>query len=134
MGRFWKIIYYISTVLLSISMLVQAYFDFFQLESAKELFVHLGYPLYVSSIIGAAKFLGVIGLWQNKVSFLREWAYAGFFIDFTGALISHLAVGDGIAVYGGALLHLAILLVSYASFRKLGLGDAHYSPQASSAV
>lgn len=114
--------YYISTVLLSLSMLLGAYFDATQHPNAVEGMVHLGYPAYFATIIGVAKFLGVIGIWQNKVKFLREWAYAGFFFDILGALASHLYVGDALPMLAPALISLVIVLVSYTSFRKLGLG------------
>ncbi len=121
-SKAWKIAFYISTGLISASMLFGGYVDFTKNPGAIEMMTHLGYPVYFAMIIGAAKILGVIGLWQTKVPFLREWAYAGFFFDLIGALISHSAVGDGAALYAPALINLMILLVSYIAFRKLGYG------------
>jgi len=52
---------------------------------------------------------------------LKEWAYAGTFFNYTGALASHLAVGDGADV---GLIVLAVVLVSSwalrPSARRLG--------------
>lgn len=122
MNKSWKTAFYISTALLSVGMLAGGYFDFTKAPEAIQAFTHLGYPAYFSVIIGAAKFLGVIGIWQSKVRFLREWAYAGFYFDLIGAFISHLAVGDGPALYAPALINLVILTISYMSFRRLGMG------------
>lgn len=122
MSKAWKITFYILTGLISLSMLLGGYADFTKNPQAIEMMTHLGYPTYFAMIIGAAKILGVIGLWQKKVPFLREWAYAGFFFDLIGAFISHLAVGDGPALYSASLINLAILLISYTAFRKLGYG------------
>ncbi len=120
MNKAWKIAYYLSTALFSLSMVVGGYFDLVQHPLAVETMAHLGYPAYAASIIGAAKLLGVVGIWQKKVPFLREWAYAGFMIDLVGAFISHLAVGDGAGLYMPAVLHLVVLAVSYVGYRKLG--------------
>ena len=66
-----------------------------------ELISHLGYPLYIMYIIGVWKLLGVIALLIPKYPLLKEWTYAGFFFLLTGALISHLFIGDvGNAIWG----------------------------------
>jgi hypothetical protein len=40
---------------------------------------HLGYPIYLLTILGIWKLLGVAGLLIPKFPLLKEWAYAGFF-------------------------------------------------------
>lgn len=116
-----KIVYYISTGILSLVMLAGAYGELSFQDTATDMFVHLGYPLYLLYILGVAKILGVIGIWQNKIPTLREWAYAGFFIDLIGALSSHLFVGDSINQYGLAGGMLVVLSISYISFKKLSV-------------
>ncbi len=118
MSKPWKIAYYISTVLISVGSLLGAYFELSGNEMAVGVLTHLGYPLYVNYILGVAKILGVIGLWQNKIPFLREWAYAGFYFDLILAGVSHLAVGDGLAVISSPLINLILLTVSYVGLRK----------------
>ena len=114
-----KIIYYVSTGLLSLVMLAGAFGELSFSEVAVDQFIHLGYPLYLLYILGTAKFLGVIALWQNKFGTLREWAYAGFFIDLVGALASHLFVGDDFSQYGFAVGVLIVTIISYMTFKKL---------------
>jgi hypothetical protein len=46
------------------------------------------------TIIGVWKLLGVIAILIPKRLLLKEWAYAGFFFVMSGAVISHLIVGD----------------------------------------
>lgn len=116
-----KILYYVSTVILSASMLMGGFFDATQNPMATEGLRLLGYPAYFAIIIGVAKILGVIGIWQKNVPFLREWAYAGFFFDTLGALISHLVVGPSSGPFAPALISLIIVLISYITFRKLRL-------------
>lgn len=56
----------------------------------------LGYPLYLMDITGAAKLLGALALLQNKYRTLKEWAFAGFAIDFLGAAASVAFAGLGL--------------------------------------
>jgi hypothetical protein len=113
-----KIAYYIVTVLLSAFILLGAFFDVSGAKEAKDIMIHLGYPVYVLYIVGWAKILGIIGIWQPKVYFLREWAYAGLMIDVVGALISHLAIGDSASMYAPAVLGIILVTASYVLFRK----------------
>ncbi len=113
-----KIAYYIVTVLFSLMILFGSYFDIVASPMAQEMMVHLGYPIYLLYIIGWAKVLGIIGIWQTKFPSLREWAYAGLFIDLAGAFVSHLFVGDPASVYSGALVGMIVLLLSYTLYKK----------------
>lgn len=57
------------------------------------IFENLGYPLYLLPAIGWAKLVGVIALLVPGFPRIKEWVYAGFFFDLTGAVFSGLAVG-----------------------------------------
>ncbi len=113
-----KIAYWIVTVLLSIFIVGGAIPDIMQIQAALDLFAQLQYPAYLLLIVGWAKILGVIGIWQRWWPFLREWAYAGLVIDLLGAFISHLFVGDPPSLYSASLVGLALTLASYALLRK----------------
>ena len=56
---------------------------------------HLGYPLYVLTLVGVWKVAGVLVLVLPGWRLAKEWAYAGFFFLLTGAVVSHLASGEG---------------------------------------
>ena len=47
----------------------------------------LGYPPYIITILGPFKILGAIVLAIPGFTRLKEWAYAGFFFDFSGAAL-----------------------------------------------
>lgn len=55
---------------------------------------HLGYPLYFLTIHGVWKIFGLAALLIPRFPLLQEWAYAGFVFAMTGAVFSHIAVGD----------------------------------------
>jgi uncharacterized membrane protein len=95
-----KIIYWTATGLLSVGMLGSGISQLLHVKEMDELIAHVGYPLYFMYIIGVWKILGVLVLLIPKFKLVKEWAYAGFFFLMTGALVSHLAIGDsGKAIY-----------------------------------
>jgi hypothetical protein len=73
----------------------------------------LGYPLYFLTILGVWKMLGVLAVLIPKFPLTKEWAYAGFFFVMTGAICSHIAVGNAVTEIFPALLLLILTLVSW---------------------
>ena len=73
----------------------------------------LGYPVYILKILGPFKILGAIVLAVPGMLRLKEWAYAGFFFDFTGAFLSHVYNGDTIDQILPSLIATLVLLGSY---------------------
>ncbi len=91
-----------------------------QSEMAKEGIRHLGYPEYFGLMLVVFKVIGAIVLIVPQVpKRIKEWAYAGFGIDFICASVSHWAV-DGL---GGdtffPLIVFAVLAVSYIYYHKI---------------
>jgi DoxX-like family len=74
----------------------------------------LGYPLYVLAIIGVWKLLATIALLAPRFPLLKEWAYAGSFFVFSGAVASHIAAGDGFGHWIGPGIGAAVPAVSWA--------------------
>ncbi|MES2004801.1 MAG: DoxX family protein [Bacteroidota bacterium] len=113
-----KIIYWIATAWLCLGMLSTGIVQLLQLKEEATLFTHLGYPLYLLTILGIWKILGVIAVLVPKFPLLKEWAYAGFFFTMSGAVFSHAAIGDGAKEFFGPVL-LLILTVASWYFRPL---------------
>ena len=105
-----KIIYWVSTGLLSLLMLFSASMYFINHEMVAEAFTSLGYPTFIIYPLAVAKILAVVAILSRKSALLKEWAYAGLFFDFSLALASHLMVQDG--EYGAALVALLFLIIS----------------------
>jgi uncharacterized membrane protein YphA (DoxX/SURF4 family) len=108
-----KIIYWIATALLSFGMLGSGISQILHVKEMDELITHVGYPLYFMYIIGVWKILGVIAILIPKFALLKEWAYAGFFFLMTGALVSHLVLGDGGNAIFGPLFQTIFVLLSW---------------------
>lgn len=91
-----------------------------QTEVAKEGIRHLGYPAYFGIMLTVFKVLGALVLIIPQVpAKIKEWAYAGFAIEFISAFVSN-AVVDGITGMSFfPLIVLAVLVVSYIYYHKI---------------
>ena len=105
--------YWVTTILGPASFVIGGVINLMRTEQAVATLQHLGYPAYFASILGAGKLLGAIVITIPGVPRLKEWAYAGFFIDLTAAAISRAAVGDSAADIIAPLGFLALVLVSW---------------------
>lgn len=74
----------------------------------------LGYPAYFCVILGIWKVLGAIAILVPRFPRLKEWAYAGAVFELTGAVASHLAVGDAAVKLIGPLAFTAFAFASWA--------------------
>ncbi len=121
-----KIIYWISTLWLALGMLSTGLVQLFRVEQDGAVappgvygIKYLGYPVYLLTILGVWKIMGVIAVLIPKFPLLKEWAYAGFFFVMTGAIISHIAMGDPLNELFPALLLLGLTMISW-YFRPAG--------------
>jgi hypothetical protein len=108
-----KIIYWIFTLWMALGMVSTAIVQLMRNKDELANFTNLGYPAYLMTIIGVWKILGVITILIPKRLLLKEWAYAGFFFVMSGAVISHLIVGDPAARTLPAVLLLVLVLISW---------------------
>ena len=105
------------TGLMAALMLLSAVPDVLRIPAAMTVFTHLGYPPYLLFFLGTAKILGVAAVLAPGVRRLKEWAFAGLTFDLTGALYSHLSVGDPASVWMPAAIGLVLMTGSYIAFR-----------------
>ena len=74
---------------------------------------HLGYPHFFAYILGAWQAGAAIAISAPGFPLIKEWAYAGAFLLWSGAVVSHLAVGDGVESW---LMPLVFVIFSIASW------------------
>lgn len=130
MKKTHKIIYWISTVFLAFGMLAGGVQQLLQVGGYVEIITNLGYPVYMLSILGAWKILGVIAILVPKLKLIKEWAYAGFFFAMSGAAISHLATGQAFSEAIPSLVLLFMTVISWSfrpSSRKITLERGIFS-------
>ena len=119
MQRRNKIIYWIITAWLALGMLSTAIVQLIRSREEVESFTHLGYPLYLMTLLGAWKILGVVVVLIPRVPLWKEWAYAGFFFAMSGAIMSHIALGDAFGKTWPPVLLLVLTAASW-YFRPAG--------------
>lgn len=108
-----NIAYWITTGLLAFALAGSGMMNILQPPELVEGMGHLGYPLYFLTIIGVWKLLGVAAILAPRFPALKEWAYAGIVFDLSGAVISHLASGDGL---GEAAVPVVLTVLAVASY------------------
>lgn len=108
-----RIIYWIFTAWLALGMTSTGIVQLKKMKEEVTMFAHLGYPEYLLTIIGVWKILGVVAVLIPNFQLLKEWAYAGFFFCMSGAIVSHMALGDPIGEVAPPLLLLVLTVISW---------------------
>jgi uncharacterized membrane protein YphA (DoxX/SURF4 family) len=111
-----KIIYWVATIWLALGMVSTGIVQLLKQKEgpgAVDSMTQLGYPMYLLIMIGAWKMLGVIAVLIPRYPLLKEWTYAGFFFVMSGAIVSHIAVGDQVSELFPALLLLVLTIISW---------------------
>lgn len=108
-----RIIYWIFTAWLALGMASTGIVQLMKTKEEVDMFGSLGYPEYLLTIIGAWKILGVIAVLIPKFPLIKEWAYAGFFFCMSGAIVSHMVLGDPISEVAPPLLLLVLTVISW---------------------
>ncbi len=102
-----RLLFWIPTGLLSLMMLASAGMSFFKPVDVRAEFQFLGFPAWLIFPLGLAKLAGVMAITTRLNKTLAEWAYAGFFFDFSLAIMAHIQAGDG--DYPAAIAALVLL-------------------------
>ncbi len=82
-----KIIYWVTTGLLSTLFIMGALMYLFNYSRAEGFFVNLGFPTWIIYPLAILKILGAFSILSKKSLFLKELAYAGFLFDATLAFL-----------------------------------------------
>ncbi|GAA4640224.1 DoxX family protein [Actinoallomurus vinaceus] len=85
--------YWTATVLVAGEMGVGGIWDIARISYVRDVVTHLGYPSYFLVLLGTWKVLGAVALIVPRRPLLKEWAYAGAFFTYSGAIASHLTTG-----------------------------------------
>jgi hypothetical protein len=113
-SRVRTIAYWTCTGIVAYEMVAGSLWDLLRIEYVRVVFAHLGYPLYLLTILGVWKLPCAVTLLVPRFQRVKEWAYAGAFFNYTGAAASHAFVGDGLAVWAGPLVFGLFTIASWA--------------------
>ncbi|MEM7659697.1 MAG: DoxX family protein [Bacteroidota bacterium] len=118
----FTILYWIVMSLIILLIGLGSFADIFMIEPMRASIQQQGFPVHFLPFFGIAKLLAVVVLLVPAFRPLKQSAYVGLFWYFLGAVYSHIAVGDSIELSIGAVIALILVLVSYATWRKLSTG------------
>jgi len=106
--------YWLATAAVAAELGLGGLWDIARLPFVRDLVTHLGYPAYFLVLLGTWKVLGAIALLVPRRPLLKEWAYAGTFFTYTGAIASHLTTGYDLGEVGLLAVLAALTVVSWA--------------------
>ncbi len=113
MKKSHKIIYWIATIWLALAMVASGVQQVFQMKSFADIVLPLGYPMYFLTILGVWKILGAIVILLPRLPLIKEWAYAGFFFAMSGAVVSHLVMGNFAEAMPSIILAIMVMISWY---------------------
>jgi hypothetical protein len=108
------IAYWVSTGVVALALGGGGLADVLLLDVVVTGMTHLGYPIYFIVLLGVWKLLGAVALLAPGLPRLKEWAYAGAVFDFTGAFVSHVAMGDPAVRLIGPFVYTCLTFASWA--------------------
>lgn len=129
-----NILYWTFTGLFAAFMLMSGIQNLMVTPEWIALIERIGYPAYLIPFLGVAKCLGVVALLVPGYPRIREWAYAGFFFDITGATYSVIMTEGGFMLPHTFMLVLLIILGLSYFFHHKRLRQAQEQPLKRSAV
>ncbi|GIO54515.1 MULTISPECIES: DoxX family protein [Paenibacillus] len=86
--------YWTVTIILAFSIALSGIGQLMRLGGNVDLVTHIGFPLYITYILGTWKLLGILAIVIPGFPRLKEWAYSGIFFLMTGAALSHVFAHD----------------------------------------
>ena len=117
--------YWLATVPVVVELGLGGVWDIARLPFVRDLVTHLGYPTYFLVLLGTWKVLAAIALIVPRRGLLKEWAYAGAFFVYTGAIVSHLTTGYDLGEVGLLAVLTVLTVLSWAlrpPGRRVGQG------------
>src|SRR5215813_2696844 len=114
--RIRTITYWTFTVLLVFELAAGSVWNLKQIEWIRVQLNHLGYPVYLAYILGVWQIGAAAVIIAPSFPRLKEWAYAGAFFHFSGAVASHLLAGDWshVSIWLTPLVFWTFVIVSWA--------------------
>lgn len=106
--------YWITTGLVALAFAFGGIADLARFPDVVAGMSHLGYPVYVASLLGFWKVLGALAILAPGTPRIKEWAYAGMFFDLTGAAYSHASSGDPVGRILTPIVILGLVAASWA--------------------
>lgn len=105
--------YWIVTGLFCFGMFMGGVINLIGGDEVKKGMEEIGFPLYFARILGFWKVAGVLALLAPGLGLVKEWAYAGFVFNLTGAAASHFFAGHPVGEMIAPIILLVLLVCSW---------------------
>ena len=122
-------IYWILTLVMFVPGTLGAFSEAFTSGPASivKIMLTLGFPLYLMRILGVFKIFGGIAILTGKLPRMKEWAYAGFSIEFLGATAAHVITGDRLfALFPFSFF--VVLVIAYVLWHRTAATPLPFEP------
>lgn len=114
-----KILFWVTTGFLFLMQGLMPIFTY-NMPDSQQAMAHLGYPGYFGLMLALFKLAGGLALIIPQVPRkIKEWAYAGFGLDFIAAIYSMIAVDGVVPTAFFPVIAFAVLTASYISYHKV---------------
>ncbi|WP_410579905.1 DoxX family protein [Amycolatopsis sp. lyj-108] len=112
-SRIRPIAFWFTTFVIVFELIAGSTWNLFTIDWTEAQFDHLGYPDYFAHILGVCHIGAAVTIAVPGFRLIKEWAYAGISFLWSGAVVSHLALGDGLVSWGPPLMFLAFAVASW---------------------
>ncbi len=112
-----RVSYYIFLGLFSIIILSSIYRTIFHYSEVINDFAVLGYPDHLALPLAILQAIGLMIIVSNRGGWLINWAYSGFFMNLSLAVLAHIVSWQGNGAI--ALLGLVLLWSTYVLNKRL---------------
>lgn len=113
-----KILYWVFTGLFALIMLGTSVPHILVDQASVDGFKSMGLPAYLIPFLGWAKVLGVAAILIPGFPRIKEWAYAGLFIDLLGAIYCIHQSGIPPLQWSPMLIFIGLGVASYVYYHK----------------
>jgi DoxX-like family len=108
------IAFWVTTFVIVFELAAGSVWNLLTIEWIEVQMLHLGYPHYFAYISGWWQAAAAAAIIVPGLPLLKEWAYAGAFFLWSGAVASHLSAGDGFETWSAPLMFTAVGIASWA--------------------
>ncbi|MEV6325033.1 DoxX family protein [Nocardia sp. NPDC051787] len=95
-SRIRLIAFWATTLVIVFELIAGSVWNLLTIEWIEIQLRHLGYPHFFAYVLGAWQVGAAVVIIAPRLPLIKEWAYAGAFFLWSGAVASHLAVGDSL--------------------------------------
>jgi hypothetical protein len=113
-SRIRPIAFWGSTLVIVFELAAGSVWNLLTIEWVEVQLNHLGYPHFFAYILGGWQAGAAVAIIAPGLPLIKEWAYAGAFFLWSGAVASHLSVGDGIETWLVPLMFTMCAIASWA--------------------